>query len=490
MNRGAFFLGREEELADEEVNFTIHGKIIIAAIVLLYAQAYALNNVTPAILATLLLGYMAFARSNFDEQLAKTTIAARRLLKGRTFQDRPLDLHLRIENRSPHGIWVDVSDRVPPELEVASGSPSTTMVIDADGSSRLSYTVIPRVRGEVIMDAFFMRLKDERGMMSVDVEGHSPLRILVEPSLESIRGGEVLLRRRYALRGGASPSDKLGRGYEFGGLRQYVPEDPSTLIEWKASSRLAKLMTKLLYEEIQSSVYIFLDCSRSMRLSRSAKQPSKLDQSVRIAVQLATGLSRSGYPVGIGLFDEHRIIEFEPPRTKQKPSGLLSPLSAAPGSKVVDKAAGGATSQIDADSPGDEGMGFLSRILPFLGRKTVPTTERAAGIYAAVERMIAQKAKNTLVMIFTDLESNPSSFILSCKILVKRGHRPIVVTPFSPAFDLRKEDLDVQVVERMYLSYQRKRTTIKQLEKMGIDVVEIGRDRREAIQVSRRISRR
>jgi len=483
-------LASEEELPDEEVSFTIHGKIIFAAIVLLYAQAYALNNVTPAILATLLMAYMAFARSNFDEQLAKTTIATRRLLRARTFQDRPLDLHLRIENRSPHGIWVDVSDRVPLELEVASGSPSTTMVIEAGGAGRLSYTVIPRVRGEVTMDAFLMRLKDERGMMSVDVEGRSPLRILVEPSLESIRGGEVLLRRRYALRAGTSPSNKLGRGYEFGGLRRYVPEDPSTLIEWKASSRLAKLMTKLLYEEIQSSVYIFLDCSRSMRLSRSARQPSKLDQSVRIAVQLATGLSRSGYPVGIGLFDEHRVIEFEPPRTKQKPSSLFSPLSAAPGSKVVDRASSGTMAASAAEIGEDQGMGFLSRILPFLGRRSVPTTERAAGIYAAVERMIIQKAKSTLVMIFTDLESNPSSFVLSCKILVKRGHRPIIVTPFSPAFELRKEDLDVQTLERLYVSYQRKRTTIKELEKMGIDVVEIGSDKRDAVQVSRRISRR
>jgi len=468
-----------------EVGFTIQGKVLIILVIFLFAQGYALNNLVPTVIASLLLGYLAFARFSFDEQLGSTSLSATRHGKEKAFEDRPFPASLEIYNDSPNSTLIDVVDDIPGEADAVSGRHRMRAVIEPQQSGKISYILRPIARGKLVLDRFRIEVMDERGLMSTEIAGSSPLVIDVQPPIERFRGGEVILRRDQVATAGSSTSNRLGRGYEFGGLRQYVPDDSFTSIEWKASSRLAKLMTKLMYEETRASVYIFLDCSRSMRLKSSPAEVSKLDQVLYHAVQVTSHLSKGGFPVSLGAYDEHRVLKFESLRAGRSRSGLLEIVAEIPGGETVRAGPRGT----GAVSDPDPGSGLVSRILPFFGRRGVRSSEKATGLYAAVERLAFDRAKSGVVVIFSDLRTNPRSVQLAARTILRRGHRLIIVTPFSPSFEGKGGRMSPELLERLYTEYRSKRSLMRRLERMGARVVEVEKGKEAARELSRRLSR-
>ena len=78
-------------------------------------------------------------------------------------------------------------------------------------------------------------------------------------------------------------SKKTGSGIEFADHRQYTPGDDFRYIDWNVYQRHGRLLLRLFEEEEDLSVYILLDCSRSM----SFGSPRKLDYAKRLAAALA-----------------------------------------------------------------------------------------------------------------------------------------------------------------------------------------------------------
>ena len=50
-----------------------------------------------------------------------------------------------------------------------------------------------------------------------------------------------------------------GKGLEFAGYREYSPDDDSTMIDWKASSRANEIMVKEMVEERNLNVFFLID---------------------------------------------------------------------------------------------------------------------------------------------------------------------------------------------------------------------------------------
>ena len=486
----------EIQLGAEEVRFTAQGKLLLVAVLFLYAQAYALNNLSPALLATLLFAYIAYSRLSFNAQLGETNLVIQRHATDRAFHGKAFPAQVEIYNRSRQAVWLGAEDILPEEVRVASGEAKMVRVIEPDSSSTMDYMLLPLTRVRLMLDRLKLRLMDERGLMEIRQEASSPKEVEIEPALETFHAGEILYARDYPTQLSTSPSRRLGRGYEFAGIRQYSPDDAFVTIEWKASSRLAKLMTKLMHEETRSTVCIFLDCSTSMRMIRRRSEKSKLDNSLELAVRLITHLARQGNPVALAFYDEHRVLGFEPPRTgRMKPADLLTILSNIPGSRTTASkrmvARTGRRDQAQEDEFEEDvgGEGFLARILPFLGRRNVTKASKATGIYHAVERLADNRIKSATVIIFSDLQTAPRSMMISARALIGRGHRPMVITPFAPGAGFTKEELTTQVLGQLYAAYQDKKALMHRLEMMGVQVIEVEEGKKAAIEISRRLAR-
>jgi uncharacterized protein (DUF58 family) len=108
----------------------------------------------------------------------------------------------------------------------------------------------------------------------------------------------VVSKRAFA---GQNRADRLarkrGRGLEFADHRGYSAGDDFRHIDWKAYKRLGRLLLRLFDEEQDLPIYLFIDCSQSMR------EPAKFDQARRIAAALCY--------IGLAHLDRVTLLPFD-----------------------------------------------------------------------------------------------------------------------------------------------------------------------------------
>ncbi|MSP17334.1 MAG: DUF58 domain-containing protein [Myxococcales bacterium] len=93
-------------------------------------------------------------------------------------------------------------------------------------------------------------------------------------------------------------SKKLGAGIEFADHRQYSAGDDIRYLDWNVYGRMGRLLLRLFEEEEDLSIYLLVDCSKSMAIGT----PSKLDHARRIVAALAY--------LGLANLDRVSIVPF------------------------------------------------------------------------------------------------------------------------------------------------------------------------------------
>ncbi|HKA88296.1 MAG TPA: DUF58 domain-containing protein [Haliangiales bacterium] len=91
---------------------------------------------------------------------------------------------------------------------------------------------------------------------------------------------------------------KTGAGIEFADHRDYTLGDDVRYIDWNLYGRLDKLLLRLFEEEEDLSIYMLLDCSRSMLIG----DPPKLDYAMKVVAALCY--------VGLANLDRVSIVPF------------------------------------------------------------------------------------------------------------------------------------------------------------------------------------
>lgn len=96
-------------------------------------------------------------------------------------------------------------------------------------------------------------------------------------------------------------------GVEFSGLRQYLPSDDASRIDWKISAGKPDLFVKQYDEEIDMDVFIILDVSDTMMFGTTEKLKS--EYCATVASALAYASIDAGINAGIGLFgDQNKVL--------------------------------------------------------------------------------------------------------------------------------------------------------------------------------------
>ncbi len=96
-------------------------------------------------------------------------------------------------------------------------------------------------------------------------------------------------------------------GVEFSGLRQYLPSDDASRIDWKNSAATPDLYVKQYEEELDMDIFIILDVSDTMTFGTADKLKSEYAAVVTAALAYAS--IDAGIHVGVGLWgDKSRTI--------------------------------------------------------------------------------------------------------------------------------------------------------------------------------------
>lgn len=95
-------------------------------------------------------------------------------------------------------------------------------------------------------------------------------------------------------------------GVEFSGLRQYLPSDDASRIDWKNSAGKPDLYVKEYDEEVNLDVFIILDVSDTMTFGTAEKLKSEYAAIISASITYAS--VDVGIDVGFGIWGENNIF--------------------------------------------------------------------------------------------------------------------------------------------------------------------------------------
>ncbi len=220
-----------------------------------------------------------------------------------------------------------------------------------------------------------------------------PWDVVVYPPLVSVRlraSVAEALRRRDA---GTKPIRKLGEGRLFESLREWVPGDDLRHIDWKATARRGKVITRLYEAERRQQVLLVLDTGRLMTADVAAGV-ARLDFAVQAALELAYAAAQHDDNVGIMTFADG-VQHFVAPERGR--AGVR---------RVMDVLAEVQPKLVEPDYPG------------------------------AFRYLAARNRKRALTVLFTDVIDRFASDALVANVATLRPrHLPLAVTLRNPELD-------------------------------------------------------
>lgn len=162
------------------------------------------------------------------------------------------------------------------------------------------YHVTPQHRGPNAFGSVYLRSRSRLWLWQYHDQRPLPLPVKVFPDIQAVHGVELLARRNRMADAGVKLSRLRGRGSEFDRLRDYRRGDEFRHIDWKASAKHEKLISREFVVERNQNILIVLDCGRSM--CNTVDGISHLDRSLNAAIMLAYIALRQHDNVGLLAF--------------------------------------------------------------------------------------------------------------------------------------------------------------------------------------------
>ena len=202
---------------------------------------------------------------------------------------------VEIDNPSQRALDIAVYDHHPVGFE-AQGLPQNLRVPPGD-IARFSYRARPLVRGEHRFGPIELRVASRLGLWQRALRAGTPQGVRVYPNFAALAGYALLATDHRLSRMGVLERQRRGEGVEFHQLREYREGDAQRQIDWKASARTLKLISREYQDERDQTVMILLDCGRRMGARDGAL--GHFDHVLNAALLLAYASLRQGDAVGL-----------------------------------------------------------------------------------------------------------------------------------------------------------------------------------------------
>jgi uncharacterized protein (DUF58 family) len=193
------------------------------------------------------------------------------------------------------------------------------------------------------------------------------------------------LRAQFIVKGffqGLHASPFHGFSVEFSEHRKYTPGDNPQDIDWLVYAKTDKYYIKKFEAETNITGYLVMDLSQSMGYTHR-QQMTKFEYGICLAAALCYLMIHQQDPVGVITFDQ-RVRASVPPRSKRAQLGNV--------------------------------LSLLARLRP----------EGPTDVAASVAQIVAMLKHRSLVMLFSDLLTEPEPVLQALRKLRHRGHDVIL----------------------------------------------------------------
>ncbi len=205
-----------------------------------------------------------------------------------------------IANRTARAVVVELHDRFPDVLRGGLGRRSLHLA--ADTVQEIPVTATGMTRGAATLGPVGAKLTTRWGLMGVTYVYDLPADVRVIPSMSGVRRYRLMAMQQRLSTLGVRALRRKGGGQAFAGLREYVRGDDPRHIDWKATSKRDKLITREFTVERSQTVITLIDAGRAM--TQLSGTWSRFEQALSSALILTDIASNAGDRVGTLVFDD------------------------------------------------------------------------------------------------------------------------------------------------------------------------------------------
>jgi uncharacterized protein (DUF58 family) len=225
----------------------------------------------------------------------------------RTWKGRPAALALTVGNRSRLAKTIQIALEFPPGVD--GGNDELTAVLPAGSEhSRIEWMITPEARGRHRITACALETRSPAGLWSLARRGTTATEIRVYPNLTAARQRSAKNLERGQL--GMHVLRQVGKGREFEKLREYGAGDSFEDVDWKATARRGRPITRVFQVERTQEVYMILDASRlPARPLSSETGDTILERNITASLLVALEADRQGDLFGLATFSD-RVHDF------------------------------------------------------------------------------------------------------------------------------------------------------------------------------------
>jgi len=339
-------------------------------------------------------------------------------------------IQLQLHNPNKRGIKISVFDHPPSPCEYTRLPLQTT--INDHQNICLEYSFRPLIRGDIYFNSCQINMRSPWLFWQINTKIFDAQHIKVYPNYKNLIKYTLLVTGNHLSMMGILQQRRRGLGQDFHQLREYQQGDNIKQVDWKATARMHKLITKDYQDERDQEILLLVDCGR--RMLAQDGELSHFDHSLNALLLLAyVGLSQ-GDAVGVATFSGTK--RWQIPR---------------------------------------KGLNHLTKILNSV-YDIQPGLAAPDYIYIALSIMRLQR-KRTLVIILTNLRDEESPDLLTAIELISQRHLVLIASLQEPVLnDILTNnpttlDHALQIAGAHEYMYQRRRT-IAQLKSQGVQVLD------------------
>ena len=214
-----------------------------------------------------------------------------------------------VRSAAPVALRVSVHDRLPRAVE-KHGMATPVQRLPPRGALRFPLGITGRERGVHALGPVAVQVVGPLGLVQRIVHRELDDTLTVAPSLAGVRGYRLLALQHRLQDAGVRTIRRRGEGTTFANLREYAVGDDPRHVDWKATARRRKLITREYTVEQGQTVIIAIDAGRMM--TQLSGPISRFEYALSSALILADVAVHSGDRVGLILFDDD-VRAFVPP---------------------------------------------------------------------------------------------------------------------------------------------------------------------------------
>jgi uncharacterized protein (DUF58 family) len=169
-------------------------------------------------------------------------------------------------------------------------------------TSSIVYKLRPVKRGEYVFGYLNIHVSGVLGLMVRRFRFCHNQKTQVYPSFAQMKKYEIMAISNRLTEAGIKKVRKIGSGYEFEHIRQYVQGDDPRKVNWKATARKGELMVNNFQDEKAQQIYCLIDKGRAMKMP--FEDMSLLDYAINSSLVLSNTALIKGDKAGIITFSD------------------------------------------------------------------------------------------------------------------------------------------------------------------------------------------